>query len=231
MRYFILLAVILSCFAIGFNFSEQPTTTSLMLQQSEANVGFDWAFGALVGKNKTMVAITRDTVLKSGEEIKMMVKLTKECFVYVVHQGSKGEVDLLFPYEVRQFQLDYKTEKNYYVPKGRPWTALDKNIGKEVFFLIASTDRLLDLEAKLGNYFSADESQKETLAGNIVSEIRGVRKHYSTFATIAEKPLTIGGNIRGTQKVEGARRPDVATIATHITANNFYSKTITIDHQ
>jgi len=31
--------------------------------------------------------------------------------------------------------------------------------------------------------------------------------------------------------VEGARRPDVATIATQISANNFYSKTITIDHQ
>jgi hypothetical protein len=231
MRYFIILTILLSFFTIGFRSGEQPAPAAPMVQQNEANIGFDWAFGALVGKNKTMVTITRDTTLKSGEEIKMMVKLTKDCYVYIVHQGSEGEIDLLFPYEIQQFQTDYTIDKNYYVPKGRNWIALDKNIGKEIFFLVASTERLLDLEVKLGNYFSADPSKRQLLASDIVSEIRNVRKHYSTYATIAEKPLTIGGNIRGTDKVEGTRRPDVATIATQINAKNFYSKTITIDHQ
>ena len=231
MRYFILFAVLLGCFVVGFRFGEQPAPSVPMVQQNEANIGFDWAFGALVGNGKTMVAITRDTTLKSGEEIKMMVRLTKDCYVYIVHQGSEGEIDLLFPYNVRQFQTDYTVDKNYYIPKGRSWSALDKTTGKEIFFLVASSERLLDLEVKLGNYFSADESMRQQLASDIVSEIRSVRKHYSTYATIAEKPLTIGGNIRGTEKLDGARRPDVATIATQISANNFYSKTITIDHQ
>ncbi|MGD1046164.1 MAG: DUF4384 domain-containing protein [Bacteroidota bacterium] len=231
MRYFILFVVLLGCFAVGFRFNEQPVPVVPMLQQDEANIGFHWAFGALVGKSKTMVPITHDTTLKSGEEIKMMVKLTKDCFVYLIHQDSKGEIELLFPYKIQQFQTDYAVDKNYYVPKGRSWSAFDKNTGKEVFFLIASTDRLLDLEVKLGNYFSADTSKKQPMAGDIVSEIRSVRKHYTTFATLAEKPVAIGGNIRGTDKAEGARRPDVATIATQINAKNFYSKTITIDHQ
>ena len=231
MRYVLFLVVLLGCFAIGFRFSNQPVPAVPMVQQNEANIGFDWAFGALVGKSKTMVSVTHDTTLKSGEEIKMMVKLTKDCFVYVVHQDSKGEVELLFPYKIQQFQNDYVADKNYYVPKGRGWSSFDKNTGKEIFFLIASTERLLDLEVKLGNYFSADTSKKQSMASDIVSEIRSVRKHYSTYATIAEKPLTIGGNIRGTEKVEGARRPDVATLATQISAKNFYSKTITIDHQ
>ena len=231
MRYFILLAVLLGCFAVGFRSSEQSTPDVPLVQQNEANIGFDWAFGALVGKSKTMVSITHDTTLKSGEEIKMLVKLTKDCFVYLVHQDSKGEVSLLFPYEIRQFQTDYTVDRNYYIPKGRSWRAFDKNTGKEVFFLIASTERLLDLEVKLGNYFSADVSKRQPMAADIVSLIRSVRKRYSIYATIAEKPLTIGGNIRGTEKVESARRPDVATIATQISANNFYSKTITIDHQ
>ena len=231
MRIYILLSVLIGCFAVGFRFHEQLTPLVLLDQQNESNIGFDWAFGALVGTNKTMVPITRDTVLKNGEEIKMMVKPTKDCYVYVVHQGSEGEIDLLFPYEIRQFQTDYTVDKNYYIPKGRNWSALDNNTGKEIFFLIASAERLLDLEVKLGNYFSADESKRQPLAVDIVSEIRNVRKHYSTYATIAEKPLTIGGNIRGTDKVEGARRPDVAALATQISAKNFYSKTITIDHQ
>ena len=231
MRYFILLIVSLGCFAIGFRFSEPPLLAVTEVQQSEANISFDWAFGALTGKSKTLVPITRDTTLKSGEEIKMMVKLTNECYVYIIHQGSKGEIDLLFPYEIRQFQSDYTVDKNYYIPKGRSWNVLDNSTGKEVFFLIASTERLLDLEVKIGNYFSADTSKRQSIANDIVSEIRSVRKHYSTYTTIAEKPLTIGGNIRGTEKVEGARRPDVANIATQISAKNFYSKTITIDHQ
>ncbi len=231
MRYFILFVVLLGCFAVGFRSGKQPAPAVLLVQQNEANIGFNWAFGALAGKSKSMVSIMHDTTLKSGEEIKMLVKLTKDCFVYVIHQDSRGEINLLFPYEIRQFQADYTVDKNYYIPKGRSWREFDKNTGKEVFFLIASSERLLDLEVKLGNYFSADTSKRQPIATDIVSLIRSVRKRYTTYATIAEKPLTIGGNIRGTEKVEGARRPDVATIATQISANNFYSKTITIDHQ
>ena len=96
---------------------------------------------------------------------------------------------------------------------------------------MASTERLLDLEVKINNYLSADTSKKQTLASDVVSEIRNVRKHYSTFSTLAEKPVTIGGNIRGMEEVKESLRPDVANIALHISANNFYSKTITIDHQ
>jgi Domain of unknown function (DUF4384) len=231
MRYVLLLVVLLGCFAVGFRFSDQPAPAVPMVQQNEANIGFDWAFGALVGKSKTMVSITHDTTLNSGEEIKMIVKLTKDCFVYVVHQDSKGDVELLFPYKIQQFQSDYVADKNYYIPKGRGWSPFDKNTGKEIFFLIASNERLLDLEVKIGNYLSADTSKRQSMAGDVVAEIRNVRKHFSTFSTLAEKPVSIGGNIRGTEKVEGARRPDVAAIATHISANNFYSKTITIDHQ
>ncbi len=231
MRSILLFAVIVSCVAVGFKFDviqEQPPSA---IQQAEGNIEFEWAFGAIVGKNKTLVSITRDTILKSGEEIKMMVKLNKECFVYVIYYGSKGEVAMLFPHNIQQFQKDYVTDKNYYIPKGRGWQVLDKNTGKEVFFLIASTERLIDLEAKFGNYISADESKKEALANEVISEVRNVRKRYSTFATLAEKPITIGGNIRGNEKVEGSRRPDVADIAIKIKANNFYSKTFTIDHQ
>jgi hypothetical protein len=231
MRTFILLAVVFGCFAVGFRMNDQPAPAVPAVQQGEANIGFEWAFGALIGKDKIMTAVSHDTTLKTGEEIKMMVKLTKDCFVYLIHQDSKGEIELLFPYKIQQFQTDYATEKNYYIPKGRSWSAFDKNTGKEVFFLIASSERLLDLEVKLGNYLSADQAKKQSLAGEVVTEIRNVRKHYSTFSTLAEKPVTIGGNIRGTEKVEGARRPDVAVLATRISAKNFYSKTITVDHQ
>ena len=66
MRSCILLSVFLGCFAVGFRFHEQPVQEVLPVQQNESNIGFEWAFGALVGKERTMVPIMRDTVLKSG---------------------------------------------------------------------------------------------------------------------------------------------------------------------
>ena len=231
MRYIILITILLSAFIVGFKTMNPLPAATPAYQQIESNIGFQWAFGALIGKDKELVSITRDTVLISGEEVKMLVKLTKECFVYLVRYGSKGEIELLFPYNVQQFQKDYVTDKNYYIPPGRDWFSLDKNTGKEVFFLLASTERLVDIEAKIGDYQSADSLKKSVLAAGIVSDIRNVRKRYSSFATIAEKPLVIGGNIRAITEVKETKRPDVADIATEISAKTFYSKTITIDHQ
>jgi hypothetical protein len=241
MRYIILIAFVLSFVANGFRFADQPAIEQRsepagpvpLFQQSDANIGFEWAFGVIAKEGKTLVPISvnHDTVLKSGDKLKMMVKLTKDCFVYVVYYDSQGEINLLFPYTIGQLQTDYVTDKIYYIPKGRSWMSLDSNTGKEKFFLIASSERLLELEAKLGNYFSAEPSTRKPLADGVVSEIRDLRKQFTTFATLAEKPLTIGGNIRSTDTVKVERRPDVADIAAQIEANNFYSKTFTIDHQ
>ncbi len=226
----LLLLLLVAAFVLTGS-SPGPGPASTPAIQEQANIGFQWAFGAVVGKDRKFVSITHDTTLSTGEEVKMLVQLTKECYVYVLHYGSNGEIDLLFPYSFRQFQTDYETGKNYFIPKGRDWSRLDKNTGRETFFIVASTERQLDLEAKVGDYLAADASKKEGLAKAIVSNVRDLRRKYTTFATIAEKPLTIGGNIRGTDKVETSRRPDVTTIATEVTARNFYSKTITIDHQ
>src|SRR3990172_7487575 len=77
-----------------------PRTPDLAARQDEAgNVAFRWGFGAIVGPagGKWLAPITRDTVLKSGEELKMVLRLTKKCFVYVLYHDSRGELSLLFP--------------------------------------------------------------------------------------------------------------------------------------
>jgi hypothetical protein len=199
--------------------------------QTSENVAFKWAFGALTGPAKTFVPISRDTVLRTGDEVKMLVELVRECYVYVVYEGPNGELSLLFPYSIKQFSTDYETGKNYYVPKGRSWLTFDKTLGKEKFYVLASNERLTQLEALLGGYESAAKGAKTEAAGKVISEIRDVRKRFRTFTTLAEKPVTIGGNVRGVGEAPAARRPDVANIATAITATNFYSKTFTIDHR
>ncbi|MEX2116673.1 MAG: DUF4384 domain-containing protein [Bacteroidota bacterium] len=201
------------------------------LQDNKENVAFRWAFGALVGKSKNLVPITRDTTLASGDEMKMFVELKRDCFVYIIHYSAQGEIGLLFPESLRQFAGDYKVDKNYYVPKGRSWFELDKNIGKETFYLIAASERLLELEALMGEYESAPGEKKPDLAKQILAEIRDVKRKFRTFTTLAERPVTIGGNIRGVDEADKAKRPDVSSLASEISASNFYSKTFTIDHK
>ncbi len=217
----------------GFSAHEQPFRRAHVepLQDEGENIAFRWGFGAFLNSGK-FVSITKDTTLQSGEEMKMVVELVKDCFVYVIYQTSKGEINQLFPYDMSQFlSNDYVRGKNYYIPKGRGWNKLDKNTGRETFYLLATSQRLPELELLLSKYNSADAASKPTIASDIVKEIRDVKRKFRTFATLAERPATIGGNIRGVTKQEEIKRPDVATIATHISASNFYSKTFTIDHK
>jgi hypothetical protein len=138
---------------------------------------------------------------------------------------------LKFPYDLKQFSTDYKVARNYYIPKGREWFKLDNNTGRETIYLLASSQRLLDLEALLGKYKDANASKKPDVARDIVAEIRSVRKYFKTFTTLAERPISIGGNVRSLVKAPSEGLPDVARVATGITANNFYGKTFTIDHK
>jgi hypothetical protein len=192
--------------------------------QEEANVHFRWAFGALVGAENPprLIAITQDTTLKTGDQLKMLVELKKPCFVYVIHHGPQGEVHWLFPGSTQQRQADYQTAKRYDIPPGDAWFKLDEQAGHETFYLLAAPERLTDLEALLSTYATAPQSEQAQMATHIVSEIREVRKRYRQFATLAERPVPIAGNLRG---------PDIGDLAIEITAQNFYSKTFTIEHR
>ena len=118
MRRLILVAVVL--------------VTSLAAAQEKPNVSFEWAFATLssAAKEPALVPIARDTALQTGDPLKMMVRLKTECFVYVIHENPAGEIALRFPYDLKQFTTDYKTGKNYFVPKGREWFTLDTNAAK-----------------------------------------------------------------------------------------------------
>jgi len=202
-------------------------------QKDGKNVRFRWAFGAMVGpkNDRRLVAITRDTVLKTGDELKMFVELQSSCFVYVIYRSEKDEIELLFPYKLEQFTEDYNTSKKYYIPEGNIWFRLDKDVGRETFYLLASAKRLSDLESVLGKYKSAEKAEKQALAKEILKEIRDTKKRYRKFTTVAERPVRLGGGVRGTGKDKKQFSPDIDPIAEKASAVNFYGRTFTIDHQ
>jgi hypothetical protein len=198
------------------------------------NVQYNWAFVARSGDagNRRIGVVTRDTSLKTGDEFKMFVSFMKKSYVYVIHRSSSNELSLMFPYDSTMFQKDYTLEKNYYIPKGREWFRLDKNTGTETFYVLASSKRLTDLENDLLAYFKSTIEKKSDAAAFVMSEIKDIKKQFRTFSTIAERPISIAGNVRGGQQTAiNPDRPDIALLATEVLANNFFSKTITIDHK
>lgn len=190
--------------------------------QNDDHIHFLWLFEAKEKRQPGDVvhhfAITQDTELKAGDELRMAVELRKPCYVYVLYHSAQGDIKWLFPYDKQQFDTDYTPEKKYPIPPGGDtWFTLTDKAGKETFYVLASSKRLSPLEILLETYAVAPASERAPLVAQIVTTIRTLKRQNRPLASPAERPIPIAGNMRH----------DVQP--TEITAPDFYSKTFTID--
>jgi hypothetical protein len=195
-----------------------PSTAKAQAPDDD-NVNFVWAFEALVmeGNMTKQVPIKEDITLKTGDQLKMFVELRKPCFVYVIHHGAQGEIQRLFPYDTQQFTTDYQTSKVYKIPPDDARFRVNEQVGRETFYLLASAQRLTDLEKLLETYTAAQPAEQAQAATNVLAEIRNMIKQYRSSVQPG-RPVPIAGNMR--RGVEGVE----------ISAPKFYSKTFTIEH-
>lgn len=220
----ILLMMLMLVLCVDYAGAEQPCT---------GEVCFGWAFGAIkkTDQGSQFTKIMRDTELKSGDQLKMLVKLNKKCFVYVFYYSSQGELYMLFPYKLAQFSTDYKISKNYYIPQGNYVLELDENVGKEKIYLVASARRLHELEDLFDSYDSEEGVKKPEIRKSIIAEIRNLRKRHKKFTTEAERPIASTGSIRAHIINEQAGILDLDQLVVEVTAKDFFAKTFTIDHK
>jgi hypothetical protein len=202
-------------------------------EKAVKNIEFQWAFCALrktdVGKG--LEVITRDTALKSGDQIKFFLKLESRCFFYLIYQSSQHELSVLYPYRFTHFDSKDASAGEHYIPESNQWFELDEHTGQEKFYVLASTKRLFDLESLVNQYESADKAKKSGFGDKIIVEIRKLRKRHLKFKTYAEKPVTIIGNLRGADQTKTDAAKDIANYAVKISTTTFFSRTYTIDHQ
>jgi hypothetical protein len=196
-------------------------------------VKFRWAFAALKqsGAELKLETIVSKSMLKTGDQLKMMVSLENECFVYVIHHSSQDTLKLMFPYTLKQLSDDYQQHRKYFIPEGDRWFQLDQQVGPEVFYLLASTRRLENLERLFQQYESAEPSRRAQINGQVLDEISTLKRHHRELVAEAERPETIGGVVRGFEKAQGMNPPDISVIARDISGPGFILRTFTIDHQ
>lgn len=188
----------------------------------ESGVRFDWALGALTGPSRTFVSIGRQATLKSGDQLKMFLRLKQRGFVYVVLHDSDNELTLLYPGAIPS--IEPAVDVPSYVPPGPAWMRLDDHVGVETIHLIASSTRLDKLENAWKQYVGSKSADRAADAKRVLDEIASVKQQFAPGTSPTERPVEIAGRVRGTE-------PDVAAHATEISARRFYSRTITIDHR
>ena len=196
------------------------------------NIAFRWAFGAMVGpeQGRKFVPIIADTALQTGDQLKFMLELHKTCFVYLIYQSSQGNMSLLFPSQINQFDSDYALQKTYYVPHHDSWFELDNQSGTETFYLIASVSRVPELEElfpKAAPGVDVNHSQSELIRARILA----LKKRHRTLTASAERPVPIGGSVRGISKDAPTKVPDMGAVAIEVSAKDFYCRTFTIEHK
>ena len=138
---------------------------------------------------------------------------------------------MLFPYNLQQFSEDYEVAKRYYIPQGEKWFELDEEVGIETFYLLASPHRLTELETLLEQYSSAAAEEERGFSELVLAEIRNIRKKHLTLTTLPERPVPVGGNLRGLADDNGPTDLDFNQIADEISTSEYYSRTFTIEHE
>lgn len=102
-----------------------------------------------VGELKT---IKNEDTLKSGDHYKIVFTPDKNCYVYIFQVDSSGQVFQLFPMEsfrgvrVNQFN-PVKQGKKYVLPSPDKAFLLDKKVGIERMYFIASREENKELES------------------------------------------------------------------------------------
>jgi hypothetical protein len=96
-------------------------------------------------------AINNGDILRSGDHYKIIFNSNKDCYVYIFQVDSSGQIFKLFPMEsfkgVPLSNLNPVREgRTYVLPASDKAFLLDRQVGTERIYFIASTERNRELE-------------------------------------------------------------------------------------
>jgi hypothetical protein len=94
------------------------------------------------------VGIEDGGVLKSGDLFKINFQLQEEAYVYLLSLNSQGNLSKLYPNKDMELPVKFESKKLYSFPTEDEWLKLDKNIGQEKIYLLASPDPIDGFDLK-----------------------------------------------------------------------------------
>jgi hypothetical protein len=191
------------------------------------------AFGALTGPEgkEKVIPVQNETLLRSGDRLKLYIEAKGAIHVYLLHLSGEGEIVFLYPGEGQSASIPPGAA--VHIPDGPQSFQLDTHTGQEKFFLLVSAQRLQRLESLYAQHLTLKEKAAlQSSADSILNEIKQLRLKHKDLSAPAEKPVRIGGSLRGQKPKDAPVFPDVTPLASEISVpGGFYGRTFTIDHR
>jgi len=210
-------------------------TTTLLTTSGEQTeppaISFTWAIFYKTSDNSinTIDYEQNTIVLSQDNELKIFLQHGRDTYLYLFLHDAEGDLYLFYPTFFDDFDSPVKPEKSVYIPENLEWFGFE-GTGREQFYLIASKERLTDLETYTETYQKAfynrksDEETVKEAKQKVIDEIRALRiDHFALINKAKGDVLLVAGEFRGLDKT-------LEFPAQHINAEVFYARTIRIEH-
>ncbi|MGO9309212.1 MAG: DUF4384 domain-containing protein [Spirochaetia bacterium] len=202
----------------------------LSLGAEGPNLAFNWAFVHRAADGSfAVIDFSERVTIRPGELFKIALEPLHSAYIYLYLHDAAGDLSLLFPPGFETFERDSYEQTRYFIPGGEDWFQLDSTKGTERLYLLASAQRLKDLE-RLSSAYLVKKGNPQSASADVgaarqavLDEIVRVRRQHSQLTIAAEKPVTVAGGTRGMSRA-------VEDLATRIEASEFYTRTFRLDH-
>jgi hypothetical protein len=208
-----------------------PTTASIFADESGPDlIDFRWVMAGMEkdAAPRQLVDLPPQASLRTGDKLKMYLKTRSTCFFYLFYQDPDGRLTLLYPPALPMQALASGT--SIMVPEGDRWFELDEQIGTETFHVLVSPTPLRVIETLYAQYLEQGNGNGPAVA-RLLAAIDRLRNRQRPLSSKAERPLSIGGSIRGA----GGEKPDtdlnrLDRLAEDIAVTHTFCRTYTIEH-
>jgi len=170
------------------NYSLEPAATIKKEKEKlSADVGVFFE-----GDDGKPYPIRNGMVLYSNDNYAIYFKPGRTCYMYVFQEDSTGKVYRLFPNTAYGTETNPVTEgKEYWVPTRDTWLYLDKNVGRERLYIIASMER----SQKLASLANASKNTPVTSRKTFSDTIKtmgpaGIRASKVSSVSLPDKSIT-----------------------------------------
>jgi len=202
-----------------------PLPRGLSQGGADSQIAFRWAFihQSPNSENEVIDFAERPTV-NSGDKLQIYLRPESEVYLYLFLYDTHKDLYLLFPESPDYYTSTKLEEGDIYIPGKFDWFEWDDSRGTERIYLLASSERLTDIEEKTKRYMNSNQDAK--LKSQLYDAIVEMLKEKSNLTTPTEKPVAIAGTIR----TRGSGT-DMAGNAILVEAESFYSKTLRLRHE
>ena len=169
---------------------------------------FVWSLALQDVKTGDLVPFSTPVQSWTGEQFRILVNPNTACFAYVIYESPSGdEAAVIFSGPLKGNELWYSHVLELAPPRG-----------SESFYVIACLEEQKALAQRI-SAFKANSSSMQRRA--LMNEVFRIRAEISQFREDPEKPMLMGGTLRGTpEKNQGLEFSGVDT----------YVKIINIEH-